>query len=185
MEMYRILKLWRFQDSVNLCALFHNAYNLNLPIFNPPATREAVRSLVGEAAERLIHLFSLVLRLPFIHGSLLSHYTDSELVEHLKYSEISLLNAKVKGLFSEEKGWKKKIRSLVPPDGLVVKRIKTGEDVRIPRRVATMILVMIMADYSDQLYGFQDDLFGNFNGKLQFEGMLLRFGQGTASQGFG
>ncbi|KAA8541443.1 hypothetical protein F0562_025406 [Nyssa sinensis] len=172
-DIYRILKLWKAQDSVCLCGLFHSAYSnsyVNLAIFHPSTGRDTVRAHVGEAAERLIHLFCIVPRQPLIHDDLLFHYTDSELVEHLKLSEISLTNAKEKGLFSEEEGWRKKIQSLLPADGITVKHIKTGEDVPVSRRIVAIFLLMTMADFSDQLFGFQDLLFENSNGRLEFSG---------------
>lgn len=172
-DIYRILKLWKAQDSVCLCGLFHSAYSnsyVNLAIFDPSTGRDVVRSHVGEAAERLIHLFCIVPRQPLIHDDLLFHYTDSELEEHLKQSEISLRNAKEKGLFNEEEGWRRKLQALLPSDGVIVKHIKTGEDVRVSRRLVAVFLMMTMADFSDQLFGFQDELFDNSNGKLEFKG---------------
>jgi hypothetical protein len=172
-DIYRILKIWKAPDSVCLCGLFHSAYSnsyVNLAIFDPSTGRDVVRGYVGEAAERLIHLFCIVPRQPLIHDDLLFHYSDSELVEHLKLSEISLRNAKEKGLFNEEEGWRKKLQSLLPADGITVKHIKTGEDVPVSRRVVATFLLMTMADFSDQLFGFQDALFDNSDGRLSFSG---------------
>lgn len=125
---------------------------------------------VGEAAERLIHLFCIVPRQPLIHDDLLFHYTETELVEHLKCSEISVRNAREKGVFDGEEVWRKKLRSVLPADGVVVKHIKTGEDVKVSRRLAAIFLLMTMADFSDQIFGFQDVLFENFDGRLEFKG---------------
>ncbi|XVF44607.1 hypothetical protein PTKIN_Ptkin02bG0137900 [Pterospermum kingtungense] len=172
-DIYRILKIWKAQDPVCLCGLFHSAYSnsyVNLAIFDPSTGREEVRGHVGEAAERLIHLFCIVPRQPLIHDDLLFKYSDSELVEHLKLSEISLKNAKEKGLFNEDEVWRKKLRQLLPDNGIVVKHIKTGEDVLVSRRIAAIFLLMTMADFSDQLFGFQDVLFENFDGRLEFKG---------------
>ncbi|KAM6566609.1 hypothetical protein CsatA_025737 [Cannabis sativa] len=172
-EMYRILKLWRAQDSVCLLGLFHSAYSnsyVNLAIFDPSTGREVVSKHVGEAVERLIYLFCVVPRQPLIHDDLLFHYTDSELIEHLKCSEISVRNAKEKGLFDEDEAWRKKIRGIVPAPGVVVKHIKTGEDVLVSRRLVAIFLLTTMADFSDQLFSFQDCLFENFDGKLAFKG---------------
>ncbi|KAF2312313.1 hypothetical protein GH714_034172 [Hevea brasiliensis] len=99
LDIYRILKIWNAPDSVCLCGLFHSAYSnsyVNLAIFDPNTGRDVVRSHVGEAAERLIHLFCIVPRQPLIHDDLLFKYSDNELVQHLKLSEISLKNAKDK-----------------------------------------------------------------------------------------
>ena len=103
-----------------------------------------------------------------IHDDLLFKYSDSELVEHLKLSEISLKIAKEKGLFNEDVVWRKKLRGLLPDNRLVVKHIKTGEDVLVSRRIAAIFLLMTMAYFSDQFFGFQDVLFDNFDGRLEF-----------------
>ncbi|TYH33585.1 hypothetical protein ES332_D13G069500v1 [Gossypium tomentosum] len=172
-DIYRILKIWKAQDSVCLCGLFHSAYSnsyVNLAIFDPSTGRDVVRGHVGDAAERLIHLFCVVPRQPLIHDDLLFKYTDSEIVEHLAASEVSLKNAKEKGVFNEDEAWRNKIRGLVPENGHTVKHIKTGEDVLVSRRVLAIFLMMTMADFSDQLYGFQDVLFENFDGRLEFVG---------------
>ncbi|KAJ7942600.1 Tetratricopeptide-like helical domain containing protein [Quillaja saponaria] len=172
-DIYRILKLWKVPDSVCLCGLFHSAYSnsyVNLAIFDPSTGREVVRGHVGVAAERLIHLFCIVPRQSIIHDDLLFQYSDPELEEHLKHSEMSLRNAKEKGLFNEEQGWRKKLQAILPADGIKVKHIKTGEDVIVSRRVVATFVLMTMADFSDQLFGFQDNLFDNFNGKLEFSG---------------
>ncbi|XP_043695198.1 uncharacterized protein LOC122645867 [Telopea speciosissima] len=173
LDTYRILKLWNSPDSVALCGLFHSAYSnsyVNLAIFDPSTGRDTVRSHVGDAAERLIHLFCIVPRQSLIHDDLLFNYTDSELVEQLKLSEISLKNAKGKGLFDYEEGWRKKVRSLLPAEGIKVKHIKTGDDVLVSRRVVAVFVMMTIVDFSDQLFGFQDMLFENSNGRLEFSG---------------
>ncbi|KAL2545790.1 hypothetical protein Fot_15023 [Forsythia ovata] len=172
-DLYRILKIWKAPESVCLCGLFHSAYSnsyVNLAIFDPSTGRDTVRAHVGDAAERLIHLFCIVPRQSLIHDDLLFNYTDFELVEHLKLSEISLDNAKEKNLFNEEEPWRLKLQSLVPSQGTFVKHIKTGEDVLLSRRVFAVFLMMTMADFSDQLFSFQDCLFDNSNGRLEFLG---------------
>ncbi|OAY53418.1 uncharacterized protein LOC110613822 [Manihot esculenta] len=173
LDIYRILKIWNAPDSVCLCGLFHSAYSnsyVNLAIFDPSTGRDLVRSLVGEAAEELIHLFCIVPRQPLIHDDLLFKYSDTELVQHLKLSEISLKNAKDKGLFNRDESWRKQLNSILPAGGINVKHIKTGEDVLVTRRVVAIFLMMTMADFSDQLFGFQDVLFNNLDGRLQFSG---------------
>ncbi|XP_047309658.1 uncharacterized protein LOC124913079 [Impatiens glandulifera] len=173
MGVYRILKIWGVQNAVCLCGLFHSAYSnsyTNLAIFDPTTGRDVVRGHVGPEAERLIHLFCIVPRQILIHDDLLFKYVDSELVEHLKLSEISVSNAKEKRLFDDDEPWRKKIQSLVPSDGVILKHIKTGEDVRISRRLVAIFLLITMADFSDQFYGFQDILFGNTNGRMEFSG---------------
>ncbi|GAB4839664.1 hypothetical protein Ancab_029190 [Ancistrocladus abbreviatus] len=180
LDIYRILKLWNSPDPVCLCGLFHSAYSnsyVNLAIFDPSTGRDTVRQHVGADAERLIHLFCIVPRQPLIHDDLLFHYSDSELIEHLKLSEISLRNIKGNKRESSNKeedldlqGWRKKLQSLLPADGIVVKHFRTGEEVRVSRRIVAVFLMMTMADFSDQLFGFQDELFDNSNGRLEFAG---------------
>ncbi|XP_021735494.1 uncharacterized protein LOC110702135 [Chenopodium quinoa] len=172
-DMYRILKLWGASDAVCLCGLFHSAYSnsyVNLAIFDPSTARQTVRDYVGDAAESLIHLFCIVPRQPLIHDHLIFHYSDSQLIEHLKMSENSLQDIKEKGLSSRDEKWRQKINSLVPEDGVVVKHIKTGEDIRVSRRIVAIFVLMTIADFSDQLFSFQDVLFDNSNGRLEFSG---------------
>lgn len=172
-DIYRILKLWNAPDPVCLCGLFHSAYSnsyVNLAIFDPSTGRDTVRRHVGPAAERLIHLFCVVPRQPLIHDDLLFNYSDAELAEHLGLSAASLRNARERGAFDRDEAWRKKLRALIPAEGVAVKHIKTGEDVRVSRRVVAVFLMMTMADFSDQLFGFQDVAFENTNGRLEFSG---------------
>ncbi|XP_019167114.1 PREDICTED: uncharacterized protein LOC109162858 [Ipomoea nil] len=179
MDIYRILKLWKAPDSVCLCGLFHSAYSnsyVNLAIFDPSTGRDTVRAHVGDAAERLIHLFCVVPRQPLIHDDLLFKYTDSEITQHLALSHASLKNAKEKGVFNEDETWRKKLQSVLPASGITVKHIKTGENIAISRRIVAIFLLMTMADFSDQLFGFQDGLFENSNGRLEFSGNDVQSG---------
>ncbi|XP_027360151.1 uncharacterized protein LOC113868608 [Abrus precatorius] len=172
-DVYRILNLWKAPPSVSLCGLFHSAYSnsyVNLAIFDPSTGREVVRKHVGDEAEALIHLFCIVPRQPLIHEDLLFHYSDEELVQHLAQSQISLANAKEKGLFNGEEPWRKKLQALLPAEGIQVKHIRTGEEVHVSRRIVGIFLMMTMADFCDQLFGFQDMLFDNVNGRLEFSG---------------
>jgi hypothetical protein len=174
-DIYRILKLWRAPDSVARCGLFHSAYSnsyVNLAIFDPGTSRSYVRSLIGEPAEQLVYLFCVVPRQQLIHDDLLFHYSDSELNEHLALSEISVKDAKEKGIFGANQVWRKKVQDLLPAEGIKVKHIKTGEDVLISRRVVAVFLLMTMADFSDQLFQWQDKLFENEDGKLEFKGSV-------------
>ncbi|XP_068647010.1 uncharacterized protein [Aristolochia californica] len=173
LDMYRIPYLWGCPRPVALCGLFHSAYSnsyVNLAIFDPSTGRDVVCRHVGPEAERLIHLFCIVPRQPLIHDDLLFHYSDNDLVDHLRDSMISVRNAKEKGIFSREEAWRKKLHSALPAQGVIVKHIKTGEDVRVSRRIVATFLLMTMADFSDQLFGFQDQLFQNENGRLEFSG---------------
>ncbi|KAH0855059.1 hypothetical protein HID58_020539 [Brassica napus] len=172
-DVYKILKLWKAPEPVCLCGLFHSAYSnsyVNLAIFDPSTGRDVVRGHVGEAAESLVHLFCVIPRQTLIHDDVLFKYSDLELVEHLELSEVSLRNAKEKGVFDGEEVWRKKLNGLVPENGVVVKHIKTGEEILVSRRVVGVFLLITMADFSDQFFGFQDELFCNNDGRLEFRG---------------
>eukprot|EP00026_Physarum_polycephalum_P011953 Phypoly_transcript_12204.p1 GENE.Phypoly_transcript_12204~~Phypoly_transcript_12204.p1 ORF type:complete len:271 (+),score=34.36 Phypoly_transcript_12204:27-839(+) len=56
------------------------------------------------------------------------------------------------------------------PESLVVKHIKTGEDITLTKRQLGQILVMTIADFADQLFSWQDKLFEQNEGKLQYTG---------------
>ncbi|XP_071692933.1 uncharacterized protein [Rutidosis leptorrhynchoides] len=174
-DIYRILKLWNAPESVCLCGLFHSAYSnsyVNLAIFDPSTGRDTVRNHVGDAAERLIHLFCTVSPQKLIHDDLLFKYPDeSELVQHVKDSERSMIDACKLGF--TDVAWRNKIRSILPENGIVMKHIKTGEDVRLSRRIVAVFLLMTIADFSDQLFSFQDELFENDDGALRFSGNNL------------
>lgn len=169
-HVYRILKLWNAPDSVCNFGLFHSVYSNSyhdLAIFDPVTDRETVRDHVGPVAERLIYLFCVVPRHTLIHDDIVFRYTDSELREHLQASELSL---KSSGLRKEEERWRKKLREVIPATGIEVKHIRTGEPVVIPRRVIAVFLLMTMADFVDQFYGYQDGLYDNTDGRLEFAG---------------
>nr|XP_043606558.1 uncharacterized protein LOC122578626 [Erigeron canadensis] len=175
-DIYRILKLWHAPDAVCLCGLFHSAYSnsyVNLAIFDPSTGRDTVRGHVGVAAEKLIHLFCIVNRQQLIYNELLGRYSDeTELVKHVQDSEVSLRNAKRTmslGVGNYEE-WREKLNSFCPETGIVMKHIKTGGNVVLTRRVVATFLLMTIADFSDQLFGFQDVLFENKDGMLKFSG---------------
>ncbi|KAL6559055.1 hypothetical protein OROHE_006424 [Orobanche hederae] len=177
-SVYRILKMWKAPDAVCVCGLFHSAYSnsyVNLAIFPPSsAGRDTVRGHVGPDAERLIHLFCVVPRQQLIHDMLLFQYTDAELVDHLRSSEISLNRFRSKGKEDEDgvenECWRIKLQSLFPAQVIKVKHINTGEDVVLSRRLVAVFLLLTMADFSDQLFSFQDKLFENTDGRLEFSG---------------
>nr|XP_043624755.1 uncharacterized protein LOC122596269 [Erigeron canadensis] len=175
-HVYRILKLWKAPDSVCLFGLFHSVYSNSyhdLAIFDPVTDRETVRNHVGSVAECLIHLFCIVPRHTLIHDDLVFRYTDSELQEHLQASELSLRNLKEKaGSSMKEEIWRKKLQAIVPANGIKVKHIRTGEPVVLPRRVLAVFLLMTIADFGDQYYGYQDALYDNTDGRLEFTGNI-------------
>ena len=73
-------------------------------------------------------------------------------------------------MFDATEPWRTKLQSVLPADGITVKHIKTGDGVHLSRRMVATFLLMTMADFSDQLYAFQDELFDNDNGRMEFAG---------------
>ncbi|XP_062220829.1 uncharacterized protein LOC133920159 [Phragmites australis] len=176
-DVYRILRLWGAPDAVARCGLFHSSYSnsyVNLAIFHPDTGRDHVRAIVGAPAERLVHLFCVVPRHALIHDDLHLHYTDAELRDHLAASQASLdaakRPAKAMAASVDAEPWRRKLRSLVPPEGVVVKHIRTGEPVALSRRVVAVFILMTVADFSDQYTDYQDKLFENEDGRLEFRG---------------
>ncbi|PKU85103.1 uncharacterized protein LOC110112200 [Dendrobium catenatum] len=174
LDVYRILKLWGAPDPVARCGLFHSVYSnsyVDLAIFDPAnGGRELLRSIAGDEAERLVHLFCIVPRQSLIHDDLLFQYTELELVEHLTESEESVRRARDEGVVDEREPWRRKMVAVLPEGGVTVKHINTGEDVALSRRMVATFLLMTMADFCDQLYAFQDELFDNTDGQMNFSG---------------
>ena len=69
-----------------------------------------------------------------------------------------------------EENWRKKLQTIVPATGIKVPHIRTGEPVVLPRRVLAVFLLMTIADFGDQYYGYQDALYDNTDGRLEFTG---------------
>lgn len=172
LDVHRILRLWGAPDAVARCGLYHSAYSnsyVNLAIFQPDTGRAHVAAVVGGPAERLVHLFCVVPRQQLVHDDLLFHYSDQDLADDLASSEESVRDAR-RGVFDDAQPWRRKIQRLLPADGITVKHIRTGEDVSLSRRIAATFLLMTIADFSDQLFDWQDRLFDNSNGRLEFSG---------------
>ncbi|KAI4975330.1 hypothetical protein ZWY2020_048937 [Hordeum vulgare] len=153
-----ILRLWATLDAVARCGLYHSAYSIsyvNLAIFEPDVGRTRVAAVVGDEAERLVHLFCVFPRQQLVHDDLLFHYNDGDLAADLAQSEGSVLDAR-RGVFDEDEPWQRKIQRLLPADGITVKHTRTGQDVALSRRVAATFLMMTMADFSNQLFDWQD-----------------------------
>ena len=71
---------------------------------------------------------------------------------------------------NSEENWRKKLQTIVPATGIKVPHIRTGEPVVLPRRVLAVFLLMTIADFGDQYYGYQDALYDNIDGRLEFTG---------------
>uniref|UniRef100_A0A0E0NN86 DUF6817 domain-containing protein n=1 Tax=Oryza rufipogon TaxID=4529 RepID=A0A0E0NN86_ORYRU len=174
-DVYRILRLWGAPDAVARCGLYHSAYSnsyVNLAIFQPDVARDHVRGIIGAAAERLVHLFCVVPRHQLMHDDLHLRYTDAELTAHLAASQASLDAARKSGGGGGDPGeaWRAKLASVVPPEGVVARHIRTGEAVALSRRVLGVFIVMTIADFSDQYTDYQDKLFDNEDGRLEYRG---------------
>ncbi|KAH0456186.1 hypothetical protein IEQ34_014093 [Dendrobium chrysotoxum] len=150
LDVYRILKLWGAPDPVARCGLFHSVYSnsyVDLAIFDPAnGGRELLRSIAGDEAEKLVHLFCVVPRQSLIHDDLLFQYTEGELVEHLTESEESIRRARDEGVVDEREPWRRKMVEVLP---------------------AVIDAISIKFDHE---FTFQDELFDNTDGQMNFSG---------------
>ena len=122
---WRILAAWRQPPEVCRLGLMHSVYSnsfVRMKVFDAEhaAGREAVRRLIGDEAERLVHLFCTIRR-----EELLLLLGDAE----------------------------------VPVDGIEVGSLLGDRKVRLSRRDLGIFLVVTMADYAEQFFGWQDRLF--------------------------
>lgn len=166
---YRILKLWGSSDTVALFGLFHSSYSnsyVNLAIFAPDVDRSVLRGLIGDEAEELVHIFCVIPRQELIFDRLLHTITDDDLIASLKQYQ----GTKVGESEANAKGGHDKRRLFVPKEGMVVKHIRTGEDIFLPRRLVALFVLLTMADFVDQFYGWQDQLFRNDDGEFRYSG---------------
>lgn len=155
---YRILKVWGCSDAIALFGLFHSAYSnsyVNLAIFAPDVDRNVVRDLIGDEAEALVHLFCVVPRQQLIFDNLMLKVTDDELATGLAQYQDG--NPKKSSAATEAgaKGAHDKMKLFVPEGGMVVQHIRTGEDIVLHRRLVALFLLLTMADFIDQWYGWQ------------------------------
>jgi hypothetical protein len=126
---WRILAAWRQPSDVCRLGLMHSVYSnsfVRMKVFDAEqaAGREAVRSLIGEEAERLVYLFCAIRR-----------------EELLPLGDLA-----------------------VPDDGIRVGLHHRDETVQLSRRDLGVFLVVTMADYAEQLFGWQDRLFASPDG---------------------
>uniref|UniRef100_A0ACD5X5Z3 Uncharacterized protein n=1 Tax=Avena sativa TaxID=4498 RepID=A0ACD5X5Z3_AVESA len=171
-DVYRIIRLWGAPEAVSRCGLYHSSYSnsyVNLAIFQPDVSRARVRAIIGADAERLVHLFCVVPRHALMHEDLHLRYTDAELRDHLAAADASLAKA-AGGEYARSEAWRVKLRSVVPEEGVVAPHIRTGEPVALSRKVLAVFVLMTVADFSDQYTDYQDKLFGNEDGRLEFTG---------------
>eukprot|EP00249_Psilotum_nudum_P021911 c28296_g1_i2 orf=227-1543(-) len=190
-SVYRILKLWNVPDVVARFGLFHSCYSnsfVNLAIFEPDVGRQTVGDIIGDLAEELVHLFCIVPRWKLIYEMMLFQFKDDELLAALHGDNLDVdsrsqhdvdahfLERLKSGIIDEEERslfairCKRKVAKIIPPEGLVVKHIRTGEDVRVPRRVLAIFLLVNIADVIEQRYSYQDALYEDENGILTWAG---------------
>jgi hypothetical protein len=51
-----------------------------------------------------------------------------------------------------------------------VKHFKTGEPLRLSRKIITIVILMTIIDIADQFMDYQDKLYENDNGQMEFSG---------------
>eukprot|EP00249_Psilotum_nudum_P009786 c22152_g2_i1 orf=53-769(+) len=171
LSVYRILKLWNVPDVVARVGLFHSCYSnsfVNLTIFEPDVSRETVRDIIGDVAEQLVHLFCIVPRQELIYDMMLLKFNDDELLAAFHGDKLGVVNEVDSSSYATQ--CKSKLAAVIPPEGFIVKHIRTGEDVQVPRRVLAIFLLLTMADLIEQLYSYQDALFEHENGNLTWAG---------------
>jgi hypothetical protein len=105
-----------------------------------------------------------------MHEDLHLRYTDAELRDHLAAAEASLVKAAGGNKTEKSEAWRVKLRSVVPEEGVIAAHIRTGDPVALSRRVLAVFVLMTVADFSDQYTDYQDNLFGNEDGRLEFAG---------------
>lgn len=119
----RSLVIWEGKPtSITHCGLMHSAYSnsyVNLAIFPPDESRPVVKALVGDETEDLIYTFCVINRQQVIIDNLVNKFPDHVL---------------------RSKG----IQELVPREGIVTKHIRTGEEVKVSRRVLAQFVFLTM-----------------------------------------
>nr|CAB3451574.1 unnamed protein product [Digitaria exilis] len=168
LDVHRILRLWGAPDAVLRCGLFHSAYSnsyVNLAIFQPDTRRAHVAAVVAPppSASSTSSAWS--------RASSSSTSTSSSTTPTTKTSSPT------------SRGPRRRSRTRAEGSSTTTspgaersnacchqKASPTGEDVALSRRIAASFLLMTMADFSDQLFDWQDRLFDNHNGRLEFRG---------------
>ncbi|OZJ01742.1 hypothetical protein BZG36_05187 [Bifiguratus adelaidae] len=143
LDVYLTCKIWKLPDAVARCGLLHSAYSnsyVNLAVFRAKEERGRVRALLGEEAEALVYLFCIIDRHELINERL------------LKQLDATCSN----------------VDKVVPRDGLTMKHIKTGEPIHLTLRQICIFLVLTIADFTDQTYGWQDALWNRTDGSFSW-----------------
>jgi hypothetical protein len=134
-DVWRILYIWKQPTPVCRLGMFHSSYSnsyVNLAIFNPNTERQVVRDTIGQEAEELVHLFCIIPRQELIFEKLFPF------VQQKDFSNVD---------------------QIVPKEGITLKHIRTGENILVSRYHVCTFIVTTIADFVDQLFGWQDDMF--------------------------
>lgn len=126
---WRILAAWGQPSDVCRLGLMHSIYSnsfVRMKVFDSDRAegRATVRALIGEEAERLVHVFCEIRREQLLPTG----------------------------------------DSTVPPDGIRIGQYRHEGDVQLSRRELGIFLVVTMADYAEQLFSWQDQLFARGDG---------------------
>lgn len=124
--------------------------------------------LVGPSAEQLIHTFCVVPRHNLVYDDLLGR-CPPDVFNDLQLPTNTADSLTDKGP-AELEGVPPALLRLVPPEGVTVRHIKTGEPLVVDRLTVARFLVMTMADFAEQLFSWQ------VNGAVQ--GWVLCLGCG-------
>ncbi|KAG2435828.1 hypothetical protein HXX76_007023 [Chlamydomonas incerta] len=175
-EVYKLCKIWGQDDDVCKCALFHSAYSnsyVNLAIFQEGADRGRLKELLGPSAEELIHTFCVVPRHNLVYDDILAAAPPaSDMAGMAAAAAEAAEKAGGDGAAAAAvAATTAALRRVVPPEGVTVKHIKTGEPVLVPRRTIAQFLAMTIADFAEQLFSWQDAMFENErDGRLLYAG---------------
>ncbi|CAG8677053.1 12051_t:CDS:1, partial [Dentiscutata heterogama] len=149
-HVYQMLTIWNQPQYLIDCGLFHSAYSnsyVNLAIFklnNNINERKKLESLIGEKAENFAHLFCIIPRHDLIFNQIFGKFNFNDLDND------------------------EKLRIIIPDEGIKVQNINTNEPIILDKFTLALFLIFTMADFSDQIFGWQDELFENYDGQLLF-----------------
>ncbi len=105
--------------------------------------------LVGPSAEQLIHTFCVVPRHNLVYDDLLGRCPPEA------FNDLQLPTDTTNNGPAGHEGVPPALLRLVPPEGVTVRHIKTGEPLLVDRLTVARFLVMTMADFAEQLFSWQ------------------------------
>ncbi|CAG8503946.1 9629_t:CDS:1 [Racocetra persica] len=147
-HVYQILTIWNQPQYLIDCGLFHSAYSnsyVNLAIFKlNDGERKRLQALIGEEAEKLAHLFCIIPRHDLIYNKIFGQLKSKEIDDE-------------------------KLKIVIPDEGIIVRNINNDEPILLNKFTIAIFLIFTMADFSDQLFSWQDELFENYDGQLLYQ----------------